>query len=59
MYTSSENHDCEVLIRITVRLPGGLEDIMLGLLAKMKMYIEMRLEKLDKCYNQRKLNVEQ
>ena len=49
MYTSSENHDCEVLIRITVRLPGGLEDIMLGLLAKMKMYNEMRLEKLDKC----------
>lgn len=49
MYTSSENHDCEVLIRIRVRLPGGLEDIMLGLLAKMKMYIEMRLEKLDKC----------
>ena len=49
MYTSSENHDCVVLIRITVRLQGGLEDIMLGLLSKMKMYIEMRLEKLDKC----------
>ena len=34
MYTSSVNHGCEVLVRITVRLLGEPEDIMLGLLAK-------------------------